>query len=68
MQDIQTIRNIHEDSLNSIVVANFYQQLFLSAYLHRLHYLSKKFGLYFTNEQIPIYLNKIIVEQKEGNL
>jgi len=61
MQNIQNLRNIYEDSLNSVAIANFYQTVFISAYLYRMQYISKKFGLYFTNEQIPIYLVKLIV-------
>lgn len=45
MQNIAKMRAVYQDSLNSAIIANFYKNVYLSAFEHRCRTLSREYGL-----------------------
>lgn len=45
MQNIAKLRAVYQDSPNSVIITNFYKNVYLSAFEHRCRTVSREYGI-----------------------
>ena len=68
MQNIAKMRTVYQDSLNSAIIANFYKNVYLSAFEHRFRTVSREYGIELRSCALPRHLLQELIEKNEDDI